>query len=115
MRRRMIAGVLLALATTMLSVGSNALAADMPEFKLTIQKGHFIPETIEVPAGVRFKLLITNLGPGAEEFESYELKKESVMGEGVTRPLVFAPLKPGSYKFFGEFHPDTAKGRIVAK
>ncbi len=87
----------------------------MPEFKLTIQKGRFIPETLEVPAGVRFKLLIVNLGPGPEEFESYELKKESVMGEGVTRPLVFAPLKPGTYPFFGEFHPATAKGRIIAK
>lgn len=29
--------------------------------------------------------------------------------------VVIAPLKPGSYPFFGEFHPDTAQGRIVAK
>jgi hypothetical protein len=24
-------------------------------------------------------------------------------------------LKPGTYKFFGEYHEDTAKGRIVAE
>jgi len=68
-----------------------------------------------VPAGIRFKIMLTNLGPGPEEFESIELKKEKVLGEGVTRPIIFAPLKPGTYKFFGEFHPETAKGQIVVK
>lgn len=93
-----------------------SIAADeLPSFKLSVQNGKFSPETIEVPAGVRFKLLVSNLGPGPEEFESYDLKKESVIGAGVTRPVVFAPLKPGIYKFFGEFHPETAKGQIVAK
>jgi len=105
--------MLLVLAWLMASGGAQA--EELREFKLAIKNGRFIPETIEVPAGMRFKLVITNQGPGPEEFESYELKKESVMGEGVTRPLVFAPLKPGSYTFFGEFHPDTAKGRIIAK
>lgn len=103
------------LYSILLAVSANALAEDMPVFKLTIQQGRFIPETIEVPAGIRFKLLISNLGPGPEEFESYELKKESVLGEGAVRPMVLAPLKPGMYPFFGEFHMDTAKGRIVAK
>jgi len=104
-----------AFVLAMLLASTHVLADELPIYKLTIQKGRFIPETIEVKAGVKFKLLITNLGPGPEEFESYELKKESVMGEGTTRPLVFAPLKPGIYPFFGEFHLDTAKGRIVAK
>ncbi|GBG13363.1 flagellar biosynthetic protein FliR [Novimethylophilus kurashikiensis] len=98
-----------------LAFNGQANAEGMLEYKLTIKGGHFFPETVEVPAGVKFKLLITNQGPGPEEFESYELKKESVMGEGVTRPMVFAPLKPGTYPFFGEFHPETAKGRIIAK
>jgi hypothetical protein len=54
-------------------------------------------------------------GPGPEEFESIELRKETVLAPGVTRSVVFAPLKPGVYRFFGEFHPDTAQGRIVVK
>ena len=103
------------LGAVWLAAGMPVQAEELPVFKLTIQKGHFIPETIAVPAGVRFKLLITNLGPGPEEFESYELKKESVLGEGATRPMVFAPLKPGQYPFFGEFHLETAKGSIIAK
>ncbi len=98
-----------------LLAGGSATAGELPTYKLSIQNGRFIPETIEVPAGVKFKILVSNLGPGPEEFESYDLKKETVMGAGVTRPVVFAPLKPGIYKFIGEFHPDTAKGQIIAK
>ncbi|NOZ38475.1 MAG: cupredoxin domain-containing protein [Gammaproteobacteria bacterium] len=104
---------------SLLFVGSLLLSfaaqAALPTYKLIIKDGRFEPETITVPAGIRFKIVITNQGPGAEEFESKKLRKESVIAEGVTRSLVFAPLKPGRYRFFGEFHPDTAQGHIVAK
>jgi Cupredoxin-like domain len=90
-------------------------AEELHTVKLIARDGRFYPETIEVPAGERFKLVIINEGRGAEEFESIELKKEKVLAPGATSFLVFAPLKPGIYVFFGEFHPDTAKGRIVAK
>lgn len=92
-----------------------AVAESLPSFPLVIKNGRFFPETVEVPAGRRFKLDIRNEGPGAEEFESKELRKEKVLAPGASSFLVFQPLKPGSYKFFGEFHPDTAQGRIVAK
>jgi hypothetical protein len=88
---------------------------ELPSFELTIRAGRFYPETIEVPANTKFKLRIKNEGPGAEEFESIELRKEKVLAPGASSFLIFQPLKPGSYKFFGEFHPDTAQGRIVAK
>lgn len=84
-------------------------------FRLVAANGRFSPETIEVPAGKRFRLEITNRNAGPEEFESVELRKELVLAPSVTRTVVFAPLKPGVYPFFGEFHPDTARGRIVAK
>lgn len=90
-------------------------AADLPTFQLIAQGGRFYPDTLQVPAGVRFRVQVTNRGPGPEEFESVELRKETVVAEGVSRTVVFAPLKPGSYSFFGDFHPATAKGRIVAK
>lgn len=89
--------------------------ADMPTFNLVIRAGRFQPETLEVPANTKFRLLIKNEGPGAEEFESIELRKEKVLAPGVTSFLIFQPLKPGSYKFFGDFHPETAQGRFVAK
>ncbi len=101
--------------TTVLLEPLPVLADDMPTFHLLTKAGHFYPETIEVPAGVKFRLAIKNEGPGPEEFESLELRKETVIAPGVTRTLVFAPMKPGTYKFFGEFNMDTAKGQIVAK
>lgn len=106
---------LIGLATIALYTPLHANANELPSYTLTAANGRFQPETINVPAGQRFKLVITNKGPGPEEFESLELRKETVLAPGVTRSLVFAPMKPGVYKFFGEFHPDTARGQIVVK
>lgn len=92
-----------------------ALADDMPTFTLVMRAGRFLPETIEVPANTKFRLLLKNEGPGAEEFESIELRKEKVLAPGVTSFLIFQPMKPGTYKFFGDFHPDTAQGRFIVK
>jgi len=107
-----LAGAALAL---LLTGAPSARANDMPTIKLLIKGGRFLPATLEVPANTKFRLEITNEGPGPEEFESAELKKEKVVAAGVTTNLIFQPLKPGRYKFFGEFHPDTAQGQMVAK
>lgn len=92
-----------------------AAGVEMPSFNLLIKDGKFIPNTIEVPANTKFRLLLKNEGPGAEEFESVELRKEKVLAPGASSFLIFQPLKPGTYKFFGDFHPDTAQGQMVAK
>ncbi len=92
-----------------------AHSEELPSYQLTIKAGRFHPEVLEVPANTKFRLLIRNEGPGPEEFESAELRKEKVLAPGVQSFLIFQPLKPGSYKFFGEFHPETAQGRLVAK
>ena len=104
-----------ALALLLAMSGAAAHADDMPTFQLLMKDGRLFPETIEVPANTRFRLQVKNEGPGAAEFESLELRKELVLAPGVTRALVFHPMKPGSYKFFDEFHQETAQGRIVAK
>ncbi len=102
-------------ASLLLAAAGAGAQEDMPSFDLLIKAGRFIPETLEVPANTKFRLRIKNEGPGAEEFESIELKKEKVLAPGASSFLIFQPLKPGSYKFFGEFHPETAQGRIVAR
>ncbi|WP_296000207.1 cupredoxin domain-containing protein [Rugamonas sp.] len=103
------------LAAAACLAAAPAPAADLPTFTLTIRDGRFVPETVEVPANTKFRLQIKNEGPGAEEFESVELRKEKVLAPGASSFLIFMPLKPGSYKFFGEFHPQTAQGRFLAK
>lgn len=103
------------LASTLLLVQAPVQAQDMPTFNLLIRGGRFVPATLEVPAHTKFRLLIRNEGPGAEEFESVDLHKEKVLAPGASSFLIFQPLQPGSYKFFGEFHPATAQGQLVAK
>ena len=101
----------LLLLTVLMPVQAEAL----PSFNLLIRDGRFVPATLEVPANTKFRLLIKNEGPGAEEFESVELRKEKVLAPGASSFLIFQPIKPGTYKFFGDFHPDTAQGQLVAK
>lgn len=110
---RPVLGMLIAVAA--LAAAAPMHADDLPTFTLVMRAGRFMPETLEVPANTRFRLLLKNEGPGAEEFESIELRKEKVLAPGASSFLIFQPLKPGTYKFFGEFHPDTAQGRFIAK
>jgi hypothetical protein len=106
---------LLTLGAALLLGHAPARADALPEVQLTIRAGHFYPDTVNVPANTKFRLTIKNEGPGAEEFESTELHKEKVLAEGASSFLIFQPMKAGTYAFFGDFHQDTAKGRIVAK
>jgi hypothetical protein len=110
--RTLLAG-LTAAAALMATVPS--FADELPTFSLVIRAAHFLPTTIEVPANTKFRLLIKNEGPGAEEFESIDLQKEKVLAPGASSFLIFQPMKAGTYKFFSEFHPDTAQGRFIAK
>jgi len=115
MRTNLFSNALLAVLSAMLLNSLPAQAQDMPTVNLVIRNGHFVPAILEVPANTKFRLVIKNEGPGAEEFESVELRKEKVLAPGVTSFLIFQPLKPGTYKFFGDFHPETARGQMVAK
>ncbi|MBK7314094.1 cupredoxin domain-containing protein [Candidatus Aalborgicola defluviihabitans] len=115
MRTNRFSNALLAILSAMLLNSLPAQAQDMPTVNLVIRNGHFVPAILEVPANTKFRLVIKNEGPGAEEFESVELRKEKVLAPGVTSFLIFQPLKPGTYKFFGDFHPETAQGQMVAK
>jgi hypothetical protein len=90
-------------------------AADLPTYTVVARDGRLDPGVLEVPAGVRFKIVIRNEGHDAVEFESLQLRKEKVLAPGARSFVVIAPLKPGSYDIFDEFHPDTSRGRIVAQ
>jgi plastocyanin len=93
-----------------------ALAADTPaEIALTIENNRFAPEEIRVKAGAPFVLVITNKDGSAEEFESRDLRIEKVVPAGKTIRLRMPSLKAGSYGFIGEYHEQTAKGRLVVE
>ena len=102
-------------AALLMSLSLGAIAASEPEFALAIENHKFTPDRIEVPAGKKVKLLVENKDATPEEFESSALKIEKVI-PGKSKATIFVgPLKPGEYKFVGEFNEKTAKGVIVAK
>ena len=90
-------------------------AKDLPVFNLSVKDGHFSPVQVEVPAGEKFKLVVKNEGSGTEEFESSDLNREKLITPGASVVIIIGPLKAGSYGFYGEFHPQTARGQIIAK
>lgn len=90
-------------------------AEELPVFQITAKNGKLIPERIEVPAGRKIKLVLKNEGPGPLEFENLDMRIEKVLGPGATSFVVLHNLKPGTYRFVDEFHPDTAQCLIVAK
>ncbi|MDP5009369.1 MAG: cupredoxin domain-containing protein [Glaciimonas sp.] len=94
---------------------NTSFAVDLPTFKLELKDGVLNPVRLEVPAGQRIKIERRNTGKSAAEFESVQLRKEKVLGPGAESFVVLAPLSPGEYKFFDDFHMSTAQGVIVAK
>lgn len=92
-----------------------AFASDLLTFRLEMADGKFNPSRIEVPAGQRIKIEIHNVGKTAAEFESVELRKEKVLAPGAQSFVVIAPLRPGEYKFFDDFHLGMPQGSIVAR
>ena len=102
-------------AAIALSFTLGAKAEDLAVFKLVARDGVFEPLKIEVPAGKRFKIEISNEGKGPMEFESRDLKQEKVLASGAKSSIVINALKPGAYVFFDDYHPDAPKGQIVAK
>src|SRR4029077_1914847 len=107
--------IALYLAALLAFASAPALAEDMPVHKLVAKDGVFTPATIEVAAGKKFKIELSNEGSGPMEFESKDLKQEKVLAKGAKSSIVINALKPGTYVFFDEHKPDAPKGKIVAK
>jgi high-affinity iron transporter len=104
------ATILLALC---IGAAAPARADDVPQ--LVFHDHRFEPARIEVPAHLKFKLMVKNTDDTADEFESTALNREKLVAPGQTITVFLGPLDPGEYKIFGDFHQDTAQGVLVAK
>ena len=111
MARRWFPALIIAAAAVF---GTGARAQDV-SFSLTIKDHRFEPTELQVPAGKKFKLLVKNLDATPEEFDSSDLRREKVIPGKSEATILIGPLKPGTYKFIGEFHEATAKGALIAK
>jgi len=105
--------VALILATMTLETGGVARAQEA--LSITIKDHKFEPAELKVPANKRISLTVINADPSPEEFESPSLKVEKIIPGKSKATVQFGPLKPGTYKFEGEFNSTTAQGVVVAE
>ncbi|PWK67577.1 cupredoxin domain-containing protein [Aminobacter sp. AP02] len=106
-----------ALASGLL-VASGSLtyaATDGNSFTITIKDHRFKPQSVTVPAGKEFDLVVVNEDPTAEEFESNDFHVEKMVAGGKQITLHVGPLSAGSYGFFGDRHKETALGNLFAE
>jgi hypothetical protein len=102
--------ILLALAAPALP--AQDAAAPIP---LVLKDHRFQPAEIKVPAGKPVVLEVANQDAQPEEFESKPLGVEKVIPAGAKAIIRLRPLKPGRYRFVGEYHEKTAQGAVVAE
>ncbi len=98
---------------TLLLFSFNSYAVDV--YELVLLEHKFIPDKLVVPANKKVKLLIINKDNEVEEFESFALKREKIIPAKGQININIGPLDPGEYEFYGEFHSETAQGKIIAK
>ncbi|WP_297900698.1 cupredoxin domain-containing protein [Metallibacterium sp.] len=98
------------LAFAAMNTARIAVAAEPPSFRLAIVNHRFQPATLTIPANTKVKLVVENRDATPEEFESNDFDREKVILPNSSAVIFVGPLRPGQYRFFGEFNPATAQG-----
>lgn len=98
-----------------LIIAATAPVKAAEEYTLTLKDHKFTPDKLTVPADKKFTLIVKNGDTTAAEFESNDFKREKIIAGGTTAKINVGPLKAGSYKFFDEFHEDTAQGILTVE
>ena len=93
-------------------VGFETFAED---YRLVLKNHVFVPAELIIPAEKKVRLVIYNQDDSAEEFDSFDLNREKVLFPNKKAVIFIGPLKAGRYEYFGEFHPDSAQGVVIAK
>ncbi len=92
-----------------------AAMAHAEDYVLTLKNNQFSPQELVVPVDKKVKLIVKNLDATPAEFESYDLKREKIIGGNSEAVIFVGPLKAGKYSYFDEFHQDTTKGTLLVK
>jgi plastocyanin len=95
-------------------LAAAAALADDPSFSIVLKNNQFVPSEVQIPAGVKVKLVVRNENSTASEFESTQFHREKVVPPGQEITVFVGPLDPGSYEFFDDFHPQS-RGHLVVK
>ena len=92
---------------------SFIVEAKRPEYQLALKNHLFYPAQIIIPANKKVKLVIYNHDNSVEEFDSFDLNREKVIFPLQKSIIFIGPLPVGEYHFFGEYHPNSARGKVV--
>jgi|SRR5579875_910294 plastocyanin len=79
---------------------------------LSLKDHRFQPAEVRAPAGKPVTIVISNLDPAPAEFESKTLRVEKAVAGGGTITVQIRPLAAGRYRFFDDYHEDTAEGYL---
>lgn len=103
------------LLVTTLLIFSCANSKEVVNSQTHIKNHRFYPAIIKIKENQVLKLTVYNEDSTIEEFESFDLKREKIVPGNNKIIVTMGPLKKGAYEFFGEFHMDTAKGKIIVE
>ena len=106
---------LLLIAALAFALPGIVVATEIPQYKLVIRNHAYQPATLQVPAGIKFKLLVRNEDTTPSEFESNDFNREQIVLPGTTTTVYVGPLDQGRYTYFDDFHRATGNGVLVAK
>jgi hypothetical protein len=105
---------LLAAAAAALALVGSAWADAPAGVTLTLKNHRFAPAAFTVPAGQKVRVTLINQDPATEEFDSHDLRLEEVVTPMGRISFDIGPLQAGQYSFMGEFHAETAQGKVTA-
>lgn len=114
---RAIAGALIVFggASSLLTVGLAAQAADTVTYEITLKGQTFTPAELKVPAGAAFIIRLKNENDAPAELESKEMKFEKIVAGHSTILARVQALPGGEFEYYDEYHEDTARGTIVSE
>ena len=102
-------------AVLVLLLAPLAQAQEVPEFTLAIQDHRYQPAELKVPADTKVRIKVVNRDSTPEEFESVDFNREKIVMPNSSITVFVGPLQAGRYRFFGDFHQDTAQGTLVVE
>lgn len=103
------------LLINLLFLFSLIVEAKRPEYHLALKNHLFYPAQIIIPANKKVKLVIHNHDNSVEEFDSFDLNREKVIFSKQKSTIFIGPLPVGEYNFFGEYHPNSARGKVIVE
>ncbi len=105
---------LIGTAMTM-GMAATCLGEELTEYQLVLKDHVYQPSELKVHSGTKFKITVHNEDATPEEFESTDFNREKIVPPHSSVTVYVGPLDAGSYGFFGDFHQDTAKGRLIVE